>query len=56
MSDITLQALADANQFLQQEAQLESMSGTVLSKRIYTLLIKNVSKNDPLTQDELQVS
>ena len=55
VNDVTLQALAEANQYLQREATSELISGTVLSKRLYTLLIKNVSKDDPLTQDELQV-
>lgn len=56
MSDIMLRTLAEASQFLQQEEQVDAVSGTVLSKRLYSLLLKNVSKNDPLTQDELQVS
>lgn len=51
-----LRTLAEASQFLQQEEQVDAVSGTVLSKRLYSLLLKNVSKNDPLTQDELQAS
>lgn len=62
ISDPTLQALYDANQFIRQEEeanrnhgeQQQQITGRQLSDRLYHLLLKNVSKDDPLTQDELQ--
>jgi hypothetical protein len=57
IDDVTLQAMNDANQFIQQEKNQDQIeiSGSVLSNRLYQLLLKNVSKDDPLTTDELQV-
>lgn len=52
-SDATLQAHRDAQRFIQEEEM--EVNGTTLSKHLYDLLLKNVSKDDPLTQDELQV-
>jgi hypothetical protein len=58
IEDVTLQAMNEANQFIQQEKNQDQIeiSGSVLSKRVYQLLLKNVSKDDPLSTDELQVS
>jgi hypothetical protein len=57
-SDITLQTLHEASQFIQTERENKegTASGSNLSNRTYALLLKNVSKDDPLSQDELQVS
>lgn len=50
--DATIQVHSDALKYVQSARETQNV---VLDDNIYRLLMKNVSRNDPLTREEAQV-